>query len=105
MKVIECCYMNEYPDDKDCRTGIDLWNTFLTEMLLLGFCVMLTFNQPMCRGDTPRVNFADVLRAFQINGWVSLLHSVYHICKKNWCFAIVHTALVGFVLLRTNCIL
>jgi hypothetical protein len=108
VRLIECCYMNENPQARDCGTFSDIWTIALTELPLLVLCAILISNKPMCQDHTAHIDFVDVLRAFHINGWMSLLHSAY-LCiksfKGNWCVAISNLILAGFVILRSNCIL
>ena len=108
VRLIECCYMNEDPQDSDCGTISDRWTIILTELPLLVLCAILISNKPMCQGRTAHIDFVDVLGAFHINGGISLLYSAYHCMKsrkENWGFAILNLILAGFVILRSNCIL
>ena len=107
LKLLECCYMNEHPHDTDCVPVSEFFTCFLTDLPLLVLSIaMLRMN--VCQGSTPRAKFSDVLRALNINGYVSLLPFIYHLktpCTKNGPFAAIHTLLAAYVILRSHCII
>ena len=108
LRLMECCYMNEHPHDRNCRFYSDLFTSILTDMPLLGLSILMITDKQMCPGHKA-INFSNILSAFRINGLVSLIQSVYHLvksCKNNWHFATVHAILAGFVIfLQSNCVL
>ena len=107
VRLIECWHMNKNPHDKHAGMASDFWTNLLTDLPLLVLSLWMIDRPQMCQGHKA-IDFSDVLTAFHINGWVSLIQSVYHLvksCKKNWYFATVHAILAGFVILRSNCIL
>ena len=104
LRLMECAYMNEHPHDRNCRFCSDLFTSILTDMPLLGLSILMIMDKQMCPGHKA-TNFSNILRAFHINGWVSLIQSVYHLCKNESCFWCFATILAGFVILQSNCVL
>ena len=78
VRLIECCIMNENPEDDECENISDSCTGILTDLLLLVVSIALMINHDMCQDQATH---SDVLWALHFNGWVSLHQSVYHLMK------------------------
>ena len=106
VKLLEACHMNENPHDRNCRRLGDFFTRILNDLPLFALSILLIDKPTMCHQGQASHEFSDIMMAFHINGWMSLLQSVYHLmksCRKNWRSATFHIVLAGFVILRSNC--
>ena len=95
--------MNENPHDKDCSPQSECCTFLLTDLPILVLSIAVLWNQPTCKD---RSNFASLLWACHVNGWVSVLISLHHMSiSKNCCLngAAIHCIVAIVAILVSQC--
>ena len=98
IKLLECCVNNECPDEEDCSPMSNCYASIITELPLLAFSILIYMQMSPCKSPVVYRNFSDILKAGKINGFVSLLLSLYYLviscgnCENGvWYCHAIHT--------------